>query len=217
MKKIFTLFVCFFIFSSLSLSAQQKSRFGLKAGVNVAWQSRETNYGELIPLVSTHLTGFTEVQLAEKLFLQPGLSLQGKGMSIDSKGAMDGSHGKVHMLYLEIPVNLLYKLKLTNFGTLVLGGGPYAGLGLKGNLFENLENPFRSYEGSNGYGNTDYGVNLSLGTQLNSRLTLTLQQSIGLDNIAPEAYTVPGPADEPIVFRQEIKNRVASVSIGYRF
>ena len=210
-----SIFLCLLI--SLSLSAQEKSRFGLKAGVNVAWQSRESNYGELIPLVSTHLTGFTEVQLAEKLYLQPGLSLQGKGMSIDSRGAMDGSHGKVHMLYLEIPVNLLYKLKLTKLGTLVLGGGPYAGLGLKGNLFEKSENPFRSYEGSNGYGNTDYGVNLSLGTQLKSRLTLTLQQSIGLDNIAPDAYTVHGPADEPIVFREEIKNRVASVSIGYRF
>ena len=217
MIKTFTLSIFLYLFLALSVSAQQKSRFGLKAGVNVAWQARANNYREFIPLVSTHLTGFTEVQLTERFFLQPGISLQGKGMSVDSKGAMDGSHGKVHMLYMEIPVNLLYKLKLTNLGTFVLGGGPYAGLGLKGNLFENSENPFRSYEGSNGYGNTDYGVNLSLGTQLNSRLTLTLQQSIGLDNIAPDAYTVPGPADEPIVFKEEIKNRVASVSIGFRF
>ena len=217
MIKTTTLSIFLSLLVSLSVSAQEKSRFGLKAGVNVAWQSHQQKDDRHVPLVSMHFTGYTEVQLTERLFLQPGLSLQGKGLSVDAKGYMDGSDGKVHMLYLEIPVNLLYKLKVADFGTLIMGGGPYAGLGLMGSIFDRSENVFRNFEGSNGYGNTDYGLNLSLGTQLNSRLTLTLQQSIGLDNVAPEAYTIPGPADEPMVIKGNIKNRVASVSLGFRF
>ncbi|NEU10506.1 PorT family protein [Flavihumibacter sp. R14] len=215
MKRTFTLLILCLLLS-LNLSAQEKSRFGLKTGINVAWQSYQPENDLRIPVVSMHFTGFTEVQVTEKLFVQPGLSLQGKGLSTDVNGGLDGSEGKVHMLYLEIPINLLYKLKVPDFGMLVLGGGPYAGLGLMGSKFDGSDNVFRHFEGTMGYGNTDYGLNLSAGAELNSRLTLTLQQSIGLKNVAPEDYLVPAPADGPAT-RAIIKNRVASLSLGYRF
>ena len=216
MIKTTTLSIFLSLLVSLSVSAQEKSRFGLKAGVNVAWQSREQPRHEMSPAFSMHLTGFTEVQLAEKVFLQPGLSLQGKGYRTELNSSPGAGYRPTNMLYLEIPVNLLYKFRLP-FGNMIAGGGPYAGLGLSGRERGGSDNVFRGVDGSNGYGNTDYGLNISLGTELSSRFTLTLQQSIGLDNIAPEAYTVPGPADGLEVVNGSIKNRVASVSIGYRF
>jgi hypothetical protein len=219
MTKSLTLFSTFCLLCSLNLSAQQKSRLGLKSGMNVAWQANSLESAQLGPVISMHFTGFTEVQLANRLFLQPGMSVQGKGMSTRGSNAVDGVDRKVNMLYLEIPINILYKFKTPSFGILALGGGPYAGLGLNGKETNGSQNVFRNLDGSNGYGNTDYGLNFILGTELSPRFSLWLQQSIGLDNVAPEAYTIPsGPADGPyLVPEGNIKNRVTSISIGYKF
>jgi hypothetical protein len=216
MTKIPSLLILFALLFSLNLSGQQKSRFGIKTGMNVAWQSNNLEWFEGKPLISMHITGFTEVQLTERLFMQPGISLQGKGVSTDS-GIQNDAWQRTNLTYVEIPINLLYKFAKTSRGNFFIGGGPYAGLGISGKEENGSANVFRGIDGSNGYGNTDYGINLLVGTELSSRLSLSLQQSIGLDNVAPEPYTVPGPADGPVLINGTIKNRVASFSIGYRF
>lgn len=206
-------FIILWLLTSLNLFAQEKTRFGLKTGINVAWQSREQKRYIAQPAVSMHVTGFTEVQLSDKLFMQPGLSLQGKGYSHDGN---QSTRGAKHMLYMEIPVNFLYKFKLP-FGNMIAGGGPYAGIGLWDKKTEGPESQFPDIGGSKGFSTTDYGLNLSLGTQLNSRFVLTLQQGIGLANIAPEAYIVPGPADGPELIDGKMRNMVSSLSLGFRF
>ena len=216
MTRSFTFTIILCLASVLHLSAQEKSRLGLKAGVNVAWLAREQPRYEMSPAFSMHFTGYTEVQLTDKLFLQPGLSLQGKGYRTELNASPGAGFRTANMLYLEIPVNFLYKFRVP-FGNMIAGGGPYAGMGISGRESGGSANVFRGVDGSNGYGNTDYGLNLSVGTELSSRMTLTLQQSIGLDNIAPEAYTVPGSADGLEVVNGSIKNRVASLSLGFRF
>ncbi|NEU10507.1 PorT family protein [Flavihumibacter sp. R14] len=206
-------FLVLCLLTSFNLSAQEKARFGLKTGFNVAWQSREQKRFIARPAISMHFTGFTEVQLSDKIFMQPGLSLQGKGYNHDGNRS---TRGAKHMLYMEIPVNFLYKFKLP-FGDMIAGGGPYAGIGLWDKEKVGSESPFSDIWGSTGYKNKDYGLNLSLGTQLNSRFILTLQQGIGLANVAPETYIVPGPADGPEVVDGKMRNMVSSVSLGYRF
>lgn len=208
------LLILFCLFSSLHLSAQQRPRLILKTGMNMSWQSSSLDGYEVSPLISTHLTALTEVQLAKRLFIQPGMSLQGKGLSTMA-GSSGETKGRVNMMYLEIPINLLYKFTLANLGRMNIGGGPYAALGLNGKERNGSPNVFRGIAGSDGYTNTDFGINLIAGKELSSRFTLSLQQSIGLDNVAPVGYMMPGPADQP--YPADVKNRVSSVSVGYRF
>lgn len=215
MKKTSTLLILFLL-TALNLFAQEKTRFGLKTGINLSWLSTDQGFSDRQPIMSMHFTGFTEVQLSEKLFMQPGLSLQGKGYRINANGWMDGPNGSTHMLYIEIPVNFLYQFKLP-FANMIAGGGPYLGMGLWDKEKGGSGGWFADLPRGKGYDNTDYGLNLSLGTQLSSRFVLTLQQGIGLANIAPEAYTIPGPADGLIVVDDKIRNMVSSVSLGYRF
>ena len=214
MYQIRILFFTFCLLSSLHLSAQQRTRLTLKTGLNLSWQSNSLNGYAVSPLISTHLTALTEVQLAKRLFLQPGMSLQGKGLKTMDSGTGE-SNGRVNMMYLEIPFNLLYKFTLPNLGRMNIGAGPYAALGLTGKERNGSPNVFRGIAGSDGFTNTDFGINLIAGKELSSRFTLSLQQSIGLDNVAPVGYMRPGPADQP--YPADVKNRVSSVSVGYRF
>lgn len=163
-------------------------------------------------VVAMHVTGFTEVQVGKRLFLQPGISLQGKGVSTEAGDLQDTGDSRVNMMYLEIPINLLYKINLPNLSKLILGGGPYAGMGLNGKERDGSPNVFRGIAGTDGFTNTDFGVNLIVGTELKSRLSLSLQQSIGLDNVAPVGHKFAGEST-----LADIKNRVSSISIGYRF
>ena len=213
MNKIFTLIILSCLLISLNASAQ-KARLGIKSGVNVAWQSRSLEGFEASPVVAMHVTAFTEAQLSKHLFVQPGISLQGKGVSTEAADP-NGSNSRVNMMYLEIPINLLYKWTLPNLHKLMIGGGPYAALGLNGKERDGSANVFRGVAGTDGYGNTDFGLNLIAGTELSSRVSLSLQQSIGLDNVSPAGHMFSGPADQPS--KADIRNRVSSVSVGYRF
>lgn len=213
MHKISTLVILCCLFICLNVSAQ-RSRFGIKTGVNLAWQTQSMQGTERIPLVTTHLTVFTEMRASKHLFIQPGMSLQGKGVSTET-GMTGETRSRVNMMYLEIPINVLYKFDPSYFGRMIIGGGPYAGLGLNGRERNGSENVFRGIAGTDGFGNTDFGINLIAGTEISSRFSVSLQQSIGLDNVAPAGYMSPGPADQPS--KADIRNRVSSVSIGYRF
>lgn len=215
MYKICPLCILFCLVFSLHASAQQRSRLGIKTGVNLAWQTNSMYGMEPSAIVAMHVTGFTEVQVGKRLFVQPGISLQGKGVSSAVGDVQNSVDSRVNMMYLEIPINLLYKMDLPNLSKLIVGGGAYAGLGLNGKERDGSPNVFRGIAGTDGFTNTDFGVNLVVGTELKSRFSLSLQQSIGLDNVAPVGHMFPGAADQP--YLADIKNRVSSVSIGYRF
>ena len=133
---------------------------------------------------------------------------------------MDGPEGStLNMMYLEIPVTILFKVPVKRLGTLVTGAGPYASLGLTGKeVYDSqhtVSNIFKSKLGSNGYNRTDFGFNFQAGTQLNSNITLAIRHGLGINNIAPEPYTV-GPGNENRT-KGVIKNQVSSFSIGYLF
>ena len=215
MYKICSLCILFCHVVSVPVFAQQKSRLGIKTGVNVAWQTNSMYGIQPGAVIAMHVTGFTEVQVAKRFFVQPGISLQGKGVSTDAGDQQEMADGRVNMMYLEIPINLLYKFNLPNLTKLVVGGGPYAGLGLNGKERNGSPNVFRGIAGTDGFTNTDFGFNLIVGTELKSRFSLSLQQSIGMDNVAPAGHRFAGSEGQS--YLADIKNRVSSVSIGYRF
>lgn len=121
------------------------------------------------------------------------------------------------ILYLEIPLNLMYTIP-TNAGKIQLGAGPYYALGLSGNIRTevtfNAEGEFtETTDEKVRFGSTeedhfrrhDFGVNFLAGFQFNNKISINGGYGLGLSNIA--AVHDGG----------SIKNKLFSVGLGYSF
>lgn len=204
--------------------AQERITFGVKAGVNFASFSIVDNRGldddyKKRPNVSFHVGGLVDVPLSSAFSLQGGLTLSGKGSreiwSNDDElgGSYSETSFKESLLYLELPVNAVYKA-----GNFFVGAGPYAGYALSGKWKETFEEDFGDgdvekeedsgnviFSGENAYRERiDFGVNFLAGYQFNSRMNISLGYGLGLKNIYKR--------DE-----WTMKNRVLSLSVGYTF
>ena len=133
-----------FLLSAITACAfSQSIHFGLKGGVNLSTLAIS---GSVINIKNQNLTGFNAGVIAEfglvKLFLQPGLFFSTKGNAVHNQLVLvpQGANGvtyvtisnKIRLDYLEVPVNLLYKIHTAPGISVKLGGGPYFGEGLSG-------------------------------------------------------------------------------------
>lgn len=238
MKRFITLLTVAILFSSnpsLAQSPGSKITYGIKAGVNAAYFGLSSEYKKEmkedgftnIPVVSFHLGGYADYTITEAFSLQAGLLLTGKGSKELWSGEDDfedfyyeGSF-KENLMYLEIPVNAVYKK-----GRFYFGAGPYAGYALSGKWKEkyeedygdgDIENAAESgkivFSGENAYRKRfDFGVNLLAGYQLSKKLSLGANFGLGLLNLNKSEYS---NSDEKAYWA--IKNRVFSISVGYSF
>lgn len=218
------IFPVFFLFTA-TVQAQV-----LKAGVNLANISI-TNDGDIDEnntLVSFHVGFSGDVRLTDVLYLQPGILLTGKGSKTES-GDPNGNtwfRATSNPLYVEIPVNLLFKTPGKGM-RFFAGAGPYLGIGIAGkNKVEGkfLGAAFQSenniewsnddpstldYEEGAGYGilkRFDYGANILAGLEF-SKSILSVQYGHGLAKLQSGSNS---SADD------KNKHRVFSVSIGFR-
>jgi hypothetical protein len=204
---------------ALASKAQDKVTFGVRAGVNFQNQTIKFDKTDIDTKIKT---GFNigvnaEIPIAPDFYVQPGLLFSTKGSKID-----EGGDAKFNVSYLEVPVNLLYKPTLGS-GKLLLGFGPYIGIGLGGKLkgdgedidikFSNDMNATQANE----FGNTawyqkrlDFGGNLLAGYELSSKLSFQLNAQLGMSNLFPK---VGGEK----VDDTKIKNTGFGISVGYRF
>lgn len=217
---------------TLSIPIQAQTIVGIRAGVNFssvrfADDAGERQHTEMIPRVQAGLT--VEIPLAMGLYLQPAAMYTGKGFKQDGGWlAGDDQQFTAAASYVEVPLNLIYKLWVVA-GNLVVGGGPYVGYGLGGKwetdgqitvgdivltesrgdvIFKNdvEDGEFGNYL----YGKPwDYGANVMLGYQFSPRFTLQLQGQFGIANLAPD---VGGTA--PV---GSIRNKGYGISVGYGF
>lgn len=185
-----------------------KVKFGIKAGVNfanVTISADELGGGSFSPksLTSFHFGGLVDYSFSEKVSIQPALMLSGKGFKVEM-GSIETS---MNLMYLEIPVNVVYKL-----GGVYLGAGPYAAFGLSGKeKYEDSDDSDDNYEEDVKFGSgdeeikgTDFGVNLLAGYQLTNGLNFGVGYGLGLSNLSNESSG-------------EIKNKLFSISVGYSF
>ncbi|NGF54945.1 PorT family protein [Parapusillimonas sp. SGNA-6] len=202
----------------LVAGAQAQTGFGLKAGVNFPSYSYGSS-DELSDTKSTvgfHVTGYLDAPIAPGLYLQPGVSLQGKGAKF-AEVKFGGTTYDVsqNTMWLEVPVNFVGKFPV-GLGNVFIGAGPYVGFGLSG------KNKVNSRDGSgDGSSNTlnefsfgkdeelkgtDFGVNFLAGFKLGNGLLLNANYGLGLTNIAGAKS-----------FSDDIKNRGFSVGLGFEF
>ncbi|MFC5282587.1 porin family protein [Pedobacter alpinus] len=225
MKKLYLLTFVFSLFV-IGLFAQDNSpkKFKVITGVNLGSQYIDVPQfkGNSAFTTSLHIAAFVDLSIFNNFFIQPGLSFSGKGAKYDYAGTgVDPTFGAYNftykgtssVMYLEIPINGIYKIK-----NIYIGAGPYFGYALSGKKDINTiaSNELGALnERDNGnikFGNeqdddfrkTDYGANFLIGYQFEDGFNVGANFGLGLYNLSP-------------VNNQEAKNRVISISLGYAF
>lgn len=178
----------------------------VKGGVNFANISVTDNgrIDKSNTLTRFHVGFGGDLPLAEGLSLQPSLLLSGKGAKSRFNESTDATYWEATTkpLYVELPMNLVGKIPLTNAFRLYIGAGPYvaAGIGGKnkvagkvlGNSFSDenkidfsSDDPSTSVEEGAGYGKLkrfDYGLNAVAGLEF-TRFTIGANYGYGLAKI----------------------------------
>lgn len=206
---------------SYPLSAQQTTTrgttsLGLRAGVNFQTISGQDAAGS--NLDNNIRTGFhaglnAELPLSASSYLQPGILFS-------QKGAEFSQHNEeLHVDYLEVPVNFLYK-PTAGTGRLLLGVGPYIGFGIGGKYEwadgSETDIRFKNKVPSNGDGNyyymrsLDIGGNILIGYEFSNNFSFQANGQLGMTNNYPEVTAATNDDTK-------WKNTGFGVSLGYRF
>ena len=161
------------------------------------------------------------------LYMQPVFSYTTKGTLFESasipqnqNSVSSGEAGSsVKIRYIEMPLNLLYRFRLSGC-KLVVGGGPYVAYGLTGNYntdiifngkvishtrkplaFDNTDNVVSPGMYLNRW---DAGINTTIGVELNDLVVIGVNYSIGMVNL-----------DNSTAYK--VKNSYVGISVGLLF
>jgi Outer membrane protein beta-barrel domain len=136
MKKKIMIFSFSLLFLSVSVIHAQKSSAIIKGGVNLANVSINDDGGidDAKMLASFQVGIIGDFHLAPFLAIQPGLIVTGKGSKTESGtegSSAVWSRATTNPLYLEMPVNLVFKTP-TGPVKFFAGAGPYIAMGIGG-------------------------------------------------------------------------------------
>ena len=190
------------------LVAPPKIRIGVTGGVNIA---KITEKYSGLSIVTSAVTGFrggvvVDYALGDGLYFQPRVLVSGKG----GKLTILNVEGTLRPYYLEIPLNIVYKLQ-AGPGRVFGGIGPYAAMGIFGKV--KTKNNSATVTRNLNFGTSktddlrpfDFGGNFLVGYELPQGWLLTLNYSLGLYNIVPTAKGGD----------QTAKNHYFGISVGY--
>jgi hypothetical protein len=225
-------FVYLFVISSFSLTSfAQKGSAWLKGGANFANVSYKSNgdVDDANMLTSFHVGIMGDITFEEVLSIQPGIIFTGKGAKIQSGKSTDLNYYKAtaNPYYVEIPVNVAFKMPISKESNFYIGAGPYIAMGVGGkrkiegktlgvaySSKENIEyssddpTTFNNEEGT-GLGvmkRFDYGLNATAGFQLEGGM-IALNYGYGLAKLQSGSNSSEDNNN---------KHRVLSISVGFK-
>ncbi|RVT98081.1 PorT family protein [Mucilaginibacter limnophilus] len=195
----------------------QAPTFGIKGGVNFA-KLQISAEGTDMTASSGNNTLFNAGVFVDfkfdKVSVQPGLFATAKGgkfssnLMDDEGNALQDASAKFNLLYLQVPVNVVYHAPVTG-GEFFFGAGPFVGYGISGKATANDGSSSQSEDvnfGDDGEFKTiDAGVNGIAGFKFANGFLLNLNYDLGLTNIANNSGD------------GRIKTRVFGISVGYQF
>ncbi|WP_426671336.1 porin family protein [Mucilaginibacter sp. McL0603] len=205
-----------------TFSFAQTFNLGIKGGVNlstVAFSGPALNFTGDNQNRAGYQVGVTADVGFQHFSIQPGLFFITKGGKYieefdyvsNSQTYVEHVVGNTKYNYLELPVNLLYKLRAAPGVKIYAGGGPYMDYSLSGTSTQHVTGSTTyDYHGDISYGSDhnkddkriNYGINFIAGVELKKHFTIDLNYSLGLTSIAW------GITD---------KNRTVGLSVGYLF
>ncbi|HET9746173.1 MAG TPA: porin family protein [Chitinophagaceae bacterium] len=214
----------------LTVSAQKGSAV-LRGGLNLANVSVTEN-GRIddAKMLTSFQVGFIgDVQLAEFISLQPGLLVTGKGTKSQDGDPSDANYFKAttNPIYIEVPLNLVFKGPIGPDTKFFAGAGPYLAIGIAGkNKTEGkfLGASFSSekdiewsdddpttldYEEGAGFGimkRFDYGLNGTAGIETKN-IVLSVNYGLGLAKLQSGSNSSEDDKN---------KHRVLSFTLGFK-
>ena len=214
-----------------SAASAQKPALFIKGGANFS-NITTTNDGSVDDnksLVGFHVGLQGDLPLASFFSIQPGVFFTTKGSKTEAGKSTDANYYKAttNPMYIEVPVNFVFKLPVGEQSKFFVGAGPYLGIGVAGkNKVEGkiLGNSFSSsksiewsddditttnYEENAGYGimrRFDYGLNGTVGIEGNKAL-ISVNYGYGLAKLQSGTDS---QADD------KNKNRVISLTLGFK-
>ncbi len=186
---------------SISLASQAQFKVGIKAGINDNEQRIKVTEGsiyggEKFKGYHAGLTG--DLNLGGNFYLQPQLLFSRKGaVHLSSTGAKDI---KVKMNYLEIPVNLLYKIDLP-FGKVFGGTGVTLSYAVGGKQEQDGVTEKLFHHSGNTWRREDVSLNFTAGFEFNNGIFVSANSQKGLLDVYKAGAG--------------IKNKSMSLSVGY--
>jgi Outer membrane protein beta-barrel domain len=219
------------LFCSLFSQAQEATvkaggtTFGIRAGVN--FQNINGKDASDNKLSNDLITGFNvgvnaEIPVAPEFYFQPGLLFSTKGAKNSEVTLGQTVNSTIHISYVELPLNFLFKPTLGT-GHLLLGFGPYVALGVGGkakyegagaSVTEDIK--FKKNVATTDPQNVAYfkpmdaGANLLAGYEFGNKLSFQLNAQLGMLKINP---TYEGASND----KSSAKNTGFGLSVGYRF
>lgn len=212
-----------------SLYAQEPSVV-LKGGLNLANVSINANgdIDDAKSLVSFHVGLHGDIPITSFLAIQPGILFTGKGTKTQTGSSSDATYHRAtsNPLYVEVPVNVVFKAPVGGNSKFFVGAGPYIAMGVAGKIKEegkflgfgysrneaiqfSNDDPLTSDEEGAGFGimrRFDYGLNGTVGFE-GEKAIFSLNYGLGLAKLASGTNS---NADE------KNKHRVLSFTVGFR-
>jgi hypothetical protein len=228
------------LFNLGALSTYAQRTFGILAGFSNATQhvSGVNNIINRKYFLLWHAGVVADIPLAGRFYLQPQLLASAKGSRVEANDldsnvySSSSISNKVRMIYLELPVNILYKHALGP-GKLIAGAGPYIAYGLGGkskttytSRYSGITNTMEytvkfkneTHPGSDAFNKYSYykpldaGLNFIAGYELNNGLCFNVNYSLGLTDTAPSDGTLP---DGTTITYNSTKNSYFGLTVGY--
>lgn len=221
---------------AMSFAAMSQVRVGVKGGLNLANISvdNDGSVDNKKTLPAFHVGVLADMPLIKNvLSFQPGVFYSSKGSKLESgsKGTptVTNPYSKytTNPQYIEVPLNFVGKIPLSEDCRLFAGIGPYFAFGVAGkNKYEfnngvvnttgksdiewDDDTPFNNddpNQGWNKYRRFDWGGNLMVGAEI-SNFLVSAQYGLGFNKIN---------SGEENTSDNKSKNRVFSVSVGFLF
>jgi len=228
MKKFIVLILPSFIL--LNANAQKTSAI-LKGGLNLANVSiTESGRIEDAKTLTSFQAGIiADINLCKFIALQPGLLVTGKGSKTQSGDPSDANYFKAtsNPIYIEVPLNLVFKAPIGGDTKFFAGAGPYLAVGIagknktEGKIFgagfsseKNIEwsddDPTTlDYDEGAGFGimkRFDYGLNGTAGIEVKN-IVLSANYGLGLAKLQSGSNSSENDIN---------KHRVLSFTIGFK-
>jgi len=215
------------------------SRFGLKAGVNLAKihssGDNDAAYNDNAKNnVGFNVTAFGDFGVANNFFIQPGISLQNKGVKFEGSTTNSGagvttttnSSIKTNVMAIEVPINAVFNIPTGDAGAVQISAGPYVGFNISGKnkgettittvtgattasstTSADKDLSFGSGTDKN-LSSTEFGANFGLAYRASSGFLVGANYGLGLTDLTPKDNRANA---------NKLTNRVLGFTVGYSF
>ena len=216
------------LISSAFVSAQNARIVG---GLNLANVSitDDGKVDEAKMLTSFQVGVIGDFHLGSIVYLQPGILYTGKGSKTQSGDPSSANYSKAtsNPMYIEVPVNLVFKTPAVKNTRFFFGAGPYLGIGVAGKIknegkvlgiaynnerdieFSNDDPTTLEYEEGAGFGiikRFDYGLNGTAGIE-GKNMTFSANYGLGLAKLQSGSNSAEDNNN---------KHRVLSFTVGFK-